>query len=160
MATSSAMSTSNQYIKYTISITQNRQKTENNTSNVTVSVRFYRTNTGYTSYGTGTVYCKINGTQYTASVTPSQKITNSGIVLFTKTLDISHDSDGKKTLTCSAWISHEVVTSSEQSYSQALSTIYRASVPTVSASSVMMGNTLTINTNRKSSSFTHTLKYT
>lgn len=158
MATSSAMSTSNQYIKYTISITQNSQSTANNTSNVTVSVRFYRTNTGYESYGTGTVYCKINGTQYSASVKPSQKITNSGIVLFTKTLDISHGSDGKKTLTCSAWISHEVVTSSEQSYSQALSTIYRAS--TVSATAAKMGGTSTITINRKSSSFTHTLKYT
>lgn len=40
-----------------------------------------------------------------------------------------------------------------------LPTIYRASVPTVSASSVKMGNTLTVTTNRKSSSFTHTLKY-
>lgn len=160
MATSSAMSTSNQYIKYTISITQNSQSTANNTSNVTVSVRFYRTNTGYETYGTGTVYCKIDGTKYSASVTPSQKITNTGIVLFTKTLDISHGSDGKKTLTCSAWIDHNQVTSTEQSYSQALTTIYRASEPTVSASSVKMGNTLTITTNRKSSSFTHTLKYT
>ena len=158
MATSSAMSTSNQYIKYTISITQNSQSIANNTSNVTVSVRFYRTNTGYTSYGTGTVYCKINGTQYSAAVTPSQKITNSGIVLFTKTLDISHGSDGKKTLICSAWISHDVVTSSEQSYSQALSTIYRAS--TVSATAAKMGGTSTITIDRKSSSFTHTLKYT
>lgn len=160
MATSSAMSTSNQYIKYTISVTQNSQSIADNTSNVTVKVRFYRTNTGYTSYGTGTVYCKINGTQYTASVVPSQGITNSGIVLFTKTLNISHGSDGTKKLTCSAWISHDVVTSSEQSYTQTLTTIYRASKPTVSATSVKMGNTLTVTTNRKSSSFTHTLKYT
>ena len=160
MATSSAMSTSNQYIKYTISITQNSQSIANNTSNVTVSVRFYRTNTGYTSYGNGTVYCKINGTQYSASVTPSQGITNSGIVLFTKTLDISHGSDGKKTLTCSAWISHAVVTSSEQSYSQALSTIYRASVPTVSPKSVQMGKSVTIKTNSKSSSFHQSITVT
>ena len=160
MATSSAMSTSNQYIKYTISITQNSQSISDNTSNVTVKVRFYRTNTGYTSYGTGTVYCKINGTKYSASVTPDDKITNSGIVLFSKTLNISHGSDGKKKLTCSAWIDHNVVTSEEQSYSQTLTTIYRASEPTVSASTVKMGNTLTITTNRKSSDFTHTLKYT
>lgn len=159
MATSSAMSTSNQYIKYTISVTPNSQSIADNTSNVTVQVRFYRTNTGYTSYGTGTVYCKINGTQYTASVTPSQKITNSGIVLFTKTLNISHGSDGTKTLTCSAWINHDVVTSKEQSYSQALSTIYRASEPSVVAL-FKMGETITISIDRKSSSFTHTLKYT
>jgi hypothetical protein len=41
-----------------------------------------------------------------------------------------------------------------------LPTIYRASKPTVSASTVKMGNTLTIYTNRKSSSFTHTLTVT
>ena len=126
MATSNAMNTSNQYVKYTISINQNSRDINNNKSNVTVSVRFYRTNTGYTTYGSGTVYCKIDGTQYSASVGPTQKITNSGIVLFTKTLDISHNGDGKKTLTCSAWINHNApLTSSEQSYSQELTAIPR-----------------------------------
>lgn len=125
MGKSSALNTNNQYIKYTIEIIQNSQSIPNNTSNVTVKVRFYRTNTGYETYGTGTVYCKINGTQYSASVSPSQKITNSGIELFAKTLNISHGTDGSKTLTCSAWISHERVTSSEQSYSQVLTKIPR-----------------------------------
>ena len=133
MGTSAALSTSNQYVKYTISISQNSQDKVNNQSNVTVSVRFYRTNTGYTTYGSGTVYCKINGTTYSAAVTPSQKITNSGIVLFTKTLNIKHGSDGKKTLTCSAWISHNApLSSSEQSYSQVLTAIPRASTLTAS----------------------------
>lgn len=50
------------------------------------------------------------------------------------------------------------ITLSSQTVS--LPTIYRASKPTVSASSVKMGNTLTITTNRKSTSFTHTLQYT
>ena len=96
--TSGAMSTSNTHVKYTISIVENSTNVSNNTSNVTVSVRFYRTNTGYTTFGTGTVYCTINGTTYSAAVTPSQKITNSGIVLFSKTLDIGHDSDGSKNI--------------------------------------------------------------
>lgn len=159
MATSNAMNTNNQYIKYTIAITQNSQNVTNNTSNVTVSVRFYRTNTGYESYGTGTVYCKINGVQYTAAVTSTQKITSSGIVLFTKTLNITHNADGTKTLTTSAWINHSVVASSEQSYSQTLTTIPRATSPTLSAASTEMGTTVTITMNRASSSFTHTLTY-
>lgn len=158
MATSSAMSTSNTHVKYTISITQNSQSVANNTSNVTVSVRFYRTNTGYTTYGNGTVYCKINGTQYSASVTPSQKITNSGIVLFTKTLNISHGTDGKKTLTCSAWIDHNApLTSSEQSYSQTLTTIPRKS--TLSASNGTLGTAQTLSVTRQDDSFTHTITY-
>ena len=159
MGTSSEMSTSNQYIKYKITINQNWQSTSENYSNVTVTVNFYRTNTGYTSYGNGTVYCKIDGTTYTASVSTSQKITNSGIDLFSKTLNIYHNNDGTKTLTCSAWISHDVFSSGEQSYSQTLSTIPRASKPTLSASSVTMGDYITIYTNRASSSFTHVLYY-
>lgn len=125
MATSSAMSTDNQYIKYTITITQNSRNISKNTSNVTVSVRVYRTNTGYTTYGTGTVYCTIDGTQYTSSITSDQKITSSGITLFSKTLDIAHGSDGKKTLTCSAYISHSRFTSSSQSFSSTLVAIPR-----------------------------------
>lgn len=159
MATSSAMSTTNDKIKYTITITQNSQSVANNNSNVTVSVRFYRTNTGYTSYGTGTVYCKINGTTYSEAVTPDDKITSSGIVLFTKTLNIAHNADGSKRLTTSAWITHDVVSSSEQSYSQDLTTIPRATTPTLSASSMNMGQSITITMNRASSSFTHTLTY-
>ncbi len=159
MATSSAMSTTNDKIKYTITITQNSRNTAANTSNVTVSVRVYRTNTGYTTYGTGTVYCTINGTQYTEAITSSDKITSSGIVLFSKTLNIAHNADGTKTLTVSARITHDQFSSNSQSYPQTLTAIPRATTPTVSASSVNMGASITINMPRASSSFTHTLTY-
>lgn len=159
MATSSAMSTTNDKIKYKITITQNSQSVANNTSNVTVSVRVYRTNTGYTTYGTGTVYCTINGTQYTESITTDDKITNSGVTIFSKTLNIAHSADGTKTLATSARITHQQFSSSSQSYSQALTTIPRATTPTLSASSVNMGASITINMARASSSFDHTLTY-
>jgi hypothetical protein len=159
VATSGAMSTDNQYIKYTISIAQNSQSISGNTSNVTVSVRFYRTNSGYETYGNGTVYCKINGSTYSAGVGPTQKITNSGIVLFSQTLNIGHNSDGSKVLTCSAWISHNRVSSSEQSYSQALTTIPRATTPVLPNPEVTMGGNLAIQLPRASSSFTHTLQH-
>jgi len=159
MATSGALSTDNSNIKYKITITQNSQNVAGNTSNVTVSVRFYRTNTGYTTYGTGTIYCKINGTTYSASVTSDDKITSSGIVLFSKTLTISHNADGTKTLNTSAWIDHSQVNSSEQSYNQALTTIPRATTPSVNDSDLNLGESITISTPRASSAFTHTLKY-
>ena len=60
--TSEAFSTSNQFIKYRFTVTENSYSVENNSSNVTVTVNFYRTNTGYTTYGTGTVYCFIYDT--------------------------------------------------------------------------------------------------
>ncbi len=159
MATSSAMSTTNDKIQYKITITQNSQSVANNTSNVTVSVRVYRTNTGYTTYGTGTVYCTINGTQYTEGITSSDKITSSGIVVFSKTLNITHSADGTKTLATSARITHDQFSSSSQSYSQPLTTIPRATTPTLSASSVNMGASVTISMPRASSSFDHTLTY-
>ena len=153
------MSTTNDKIKYKITITQNSQSVANNTSNVTVSVRVYRTNTGYTTYGSGTVYCTINGTQYTEAITSSDKITSSGIVLFSKTLNIAHNADGTKKLATSARITHDQFSSSSQSYSQDLTTIPRATTPTLSASSVDMGASITINMSRASSSFDHTLTY-
>lgn len=155
--TSSAFATTNTYIKYKISITQNSQSIANNTSNVTVKVRFYRTNTGYTTYGTGTVTCKINGTTYTASVTSSQKITSSGIVLFSKTLNISHGSDGTKTLSVVAKISHSQFSSSNHTYSHALSTIARKSTLSVAAGTMGTAQTLTVT--RQSTSLTHTITY-
>lgn len=158
MGTSGAMDTSNGYVKYNITINQNSQSVGNNTSNVTVTVRFWRTNSGYTTYGSGTCYCKINGVTYSASVNSSQKITNSGINLFSRTLDIGHNSDGTKTLTCSAWISlNTPLTSNEQYYSQQLSTIPRNSQITLSTESVTFGDYVTIYTHRTSSSFSHNL---
>lgn len=158
MATSSYMNTSNSYVKYTISITENSYDIASNSSNVRVQVMFFRTNTGYTTYGSGTVYCKIDGTTYSASVTPSQGITYNGIYLFDKTLTIYHDSDGSKKLTCSAWIKHERVNSSEQIYSQSLITIPRAS-DFGSISGGTIGSSMTININRHSSSFVHQVWY-
>lgn len=159
-ATSGAMSMANKYLKYSITITQNSQSVSNNNSNVTVTVKAWRTNTGYTSYDDGgTCYCKINGTTYSQGITVSQKVTyNSNTVFFTKTLDIPHNADGSKTLTCSAWFSgSEVFSSSEQSYSQTLTTIPRKS--SVSCNSFYIGDSTTITIGRASDSFTHTLKY-
>lgn len=159
MATSGALSTNNDNIKYKITITQNSQNVAGNTSNVTVSVKVYRTNTGYTTYGTGTIYCKINGTTYSESITSDDKITSSGIVLFTKTLNIAHNANGSKTLNTSAWINHSQFTSSEQSYNQVLTTIPRATTPTVSDSDINLGESVTVSMPRASGSFTHTLRY-
>lgn len=149
---SQAMSTSNKYIKYHISVYENSTNINNNTSNVTVHVYFWRTNTGYSTYGTGTVYCKINGTTYSASVSSSQKITNSGITLFNTTLNIGHNGDGSKVLTCSAWINHSRFSSSEQSANFTLSTIPRASsIDSFTCSSSYLDGTFTVKYTPKAS---------
>ena len=112
MAVSGNLSTSNDRVKYNITVTESNVNTANNTSDITVSVKFWRTNTGYETYGTGTVYVTVDGTQYTQAVNSSQKITNSGIVLFKKTLTIKHGSDGSKTVNVQAKISLGSVLSS------------------------------------------------
>lgn len=158
MAKSSALTTSNPRVEYTIEIIQNSQNKANRTSNVTVKVRFYRTNTGFTTYGTGTVYCKIDGTEYSAAVSPSQKITEDGIVLFTKTLDIKHASNGKKDLTVSAWIDHNApLTSSEQSYTQKLTDIPVASTFTVANGTLGTSQKFTVT--QSDASFSHEIKF-
>ena len=159
MATSGALSTNNDNIKYKITVNQNSRNVAGNTSNVTVSVKVYRTNTGYTTYGTGTIYCKINGTTYSEAITSDDKITSSGIVLFTKTLNIAHNADGSKVLNTSAWINHSQFSSSEQSYKVTLTSIPRATTPTVNDSDIDLGTSITISMPRATSSFTHTLRY-
>ncbi len=158
MGVSADFSTTNQYIKYGVAVNQNSQSVTNNTSNVTVSVTFWRTNEGYTTYGTGTVYCRIDGTLYSASVTSSDRITSAGITLFTKTLDVAHDADGTKTLTVSAWISHSQFSSSEQSYSQILTRIPRASTITA-PTSITLGQSANITLTTASSLFRHKMYY-
>ena len=127
MPTSQNFDTSNKYIKYKIEVNVNSQSIENNTSNITVKVWFFRTNQGYSTFGSGTCYCTINGTNYSQTVTSSQKITSSAIALFTKTVDVAHDNDGSKSVWVSAYISHNApLSSSDQGFNAGLPKIPRA----------------------------------
>lgn len=160
--TSSEFSTSNQYIKYRIYIIQNSQSVSGNSSNVTVKVKFYRTNSGYTTYGTGTLKVTVDGSVYNESISPSDKIiygdnTAGGIYLFNRTFTIYHGSNGSKTLTVKAQMDHAMFTSSENSFSQALTNIPRKS--TLSVSNGTLGTSQTLSVTRQSNSFTHTITY-
>ena len=81
------------------------------TRSITVNVRYWRTNQGYTTTGYGTCYCHIytNGTlmgKYEQAVTTNQAISyNSMTVLFTKTFNVSYDTAGNATLEVLAWAS-------------------------------------------------------
>lgn len=157
-ATSEPFDTSNQFIKYTITVEENSYSVENNSSNVTVSIFFYRTNTGYTTYGNGTVYCFIYNNTYSQTVTSSDKITNDGIYLFTRTLDIPHNDDGTRNLNVAAYISHERFTSESHDFYVDLTTIPRVSEMTYPIN-WNLGDELSFAIDRKSSSFVDTLSY-
>ena len=126
MATSSDFTTSNKYIVYDIVVTENSTSIPNNTSSVNVKVRAWRTNTGYTTYGSGTCYCNIDGTNYSESISPDQEITyRSFTVLFDKTVTIPHNADGSKKIYVSAYIDHSRFSSNSQGFNVTLSTIPR-----------------------------------
>ena len=126
MATSGNLSTSNKYIKYRIIVTENSTNIANNTSNVTVQVQVWRTNTGYETYGTGTCYVTIDGTQYSQSISSSQKFTyNSYTQVFSKTVNITHNSNGSKTIYVSSYIDHSRFDSNSQGFNVNLTNIPR-----------------------------------
>lgn len=124
--TSPTFSTNNQYVKYRIVVTENSINIADNTSNITVQVQAWRTNTGYSTSGTGTCYCNIDGTQYTASINSSQQISyNSYTVLLSRTLNIQHNDNGSKNITVSSYITHSSFSSSSQGFNVVLTSIQR-----------------------------------
>lgn len=136
-----------------ISITQNSQSVENNKSNITVRVQVTTTGESYNGYSKpGT--CTINGTSYNFSHNIPYQATTT---IFEKTLDVEHDSNGEKTVYASfsfqTGISAGTITGST---SKKLTTIPRTSEVSLNKKNFNIGETITIYTNRKSASFTHT----
>ena len=149
----------------------NSQSIESNTSSLTVTAYLVSGGSSYTinSSATKTVTLTINGTPYTksaaglASLSGSQKKS-----LFAKTVTISHGSDGSKSVAISCAFDLEVTLSGTYfgtvkapesgSGTATLDTIPRATTPTTSGT-WNVGNSVTINTPRASSAFTHTLQY-
>jgi hypothetical protein len=71
-----------------------------NTSTITASLQYKRTNTGHTTYGTGTFSIYIDGAKYTA--TKQITITeNAWVTAITATRKVSHETNGTKTITFS-----------------------------------------------------------
>ena len=148
-----------------LDVTTNSQNTTNNTSNVTVTVRLVSLGSSYTisssTSKSGTL--TIDGTSYsftfTAGLTGSQNKT-----LFTKTVDVSHGSDGTKTLSVSATCGINVTLSGTYygnvtvSGSTALTTIPRTTPVSISGSGTF-GSSKWIGHSRASTAFTVTLRY-
>ena len=77
--------TSNPYIAYQIGIEETDYSVSDNTSTFRTQIFIYRTNTGYTTYGSGTVYYRLKTSVgdvsdwYTYNLTTDDKITSDGI---------------------------------------------------------------------------------
>lgn len=149
--------TSNKYINYSVNSQELSYDINSNTSVVRVWIDVWRTNTGYTTNGTGTVYARINGGVYSAGISTGQKITSTPIRLGTWDVTVGHNADGSKAISVTGWVSHSQFSSSEQGYTHTLTTIPRVSG--VRCDGGTFGSALTIYFDRKSDNFTHHLYY-
>lgn len=144
-------------VSLTISIDQNSQSITKNTSNVTVGVRASWTNGSYNLLEKSG-YVIIDGTKYAFTSPFNTSKTSSGtVLLYSKTLDIKHGSDGKKTLSCSASYTTGVSSGTiAATASKALTTIARKS--TLSVANGTLGTAQTLTITRQSTSLTHSIK--
>ena len=142
-----------------ILITKNSQNVAENTSNVTVLLT---ANWTYGSFSRTKQngWLKIDGTTYNFTASFNENETTSGTqTLFSKTVDVKHNSEGLKTLSCSASYttggnSGTVTTSA----SSTLSTIPRKSTLTIGNGT--LGTAMTMTVNKKDKGFKHKIYYT
>lgn len=154
----------------TASFTENSTNVANNTSNITCTATFSASNSNWsTSYPSSlTIYWHDNRENYDRQVA---SISFSGINQWetktaTGTINVTHNDDGNLSGYAYAYFSKGSTTTSWACNSggvgtnwTALTTIARASQPTITPSTFNIGDTITINTNRKSTAFTHTITF-
>lgn len=145
-------------VSLSIAIAENDYSIVNNSSDVTVRVNLSWTGGSYNRLNPSG-WVKIDGQRFNFSSVFNENETNSGSqTLFTITLDIPHNDNGEKTLSCSASFDSEVssgvVTASA---SKVLTTIPRKS--TLSVSNGTLGTSLQLSVTKKAPSFTHTITY-
>lgn len=142
------------------------QSVADNTSKVTAKVQLVSTGASYTinSSASKAGNLTINGTKYTFNFTASLS-GNQTKTIYTKTVSIKHKEDGTKNCSFSSTIGVNVTLSGTYygditaSGTGTFNTIARATIPAVGASSIDMGQSITVNMPRAAASFTHTLTY-
>lgn len=148
-------------VTHSLTLTQSSQSVSGNYSKVRIVWKSTQTGESYNGYTlTGYYWVSVNGgseTKYSVSTTLPKGTTKT---ILDKTITVNHKADGKGSVkvrtSLATGISAGTITKSD---TLTLTTIPRATTPTVSASSVDMGGSITISTPRASSSFTHDLAY-
>ncbi|HFZ6679534.1 TPA: DUF859 domain-containing protein [Streptococcus agalactiae] len=132
-----------------------------NSSQVRIRLALLNGTTTFASYNCS-AYVDVNGQRHSWTGRPSVLSNNSTLMLIDKTVTIAHNADGKKSFALSARFSGSggwspgTLTIGGNSFT--LSTIPRSSSVTVASG--IIGSSVTININRQSSSFKHTVRYT
>lgn len=150
------------YVTLKVTATEVEVNTANNTSKVRVqSSIYYGGGTRATNNYPQTLSVSVNGSSIGNQTGITYSLSSGG----TKTLNtytsgaITHNADGSKSVNVTVKITDNKGDTGTISQTLTLTKIARASTPTLSASSVAIGSSVTINTNRASSSFTHTITY-
>lgn len=157
---SSTFNTSNTYVKFRLVVDVLSQDIINNRSQIRRRLQAWRTNTGFTTYGTGTSYMRTDyGAATTQGITSGQTITyNSYTVLYDDTVWISHNSDGSRVVYIGGYfVINSVVSSSMSDFGVTLPSIPRES--TATATNADIESATSININKYLSSYTTTLRY-
>ena len=138
-----------------------------NTSTITANFYLISTGSGYNINASAAkaLSIVIDGTTYSYSVNVTVASGQTKL-LATATHTLGHNADGTRSFAISASLGINVTLSgtyygtvSIAAVGFALNTIPRTSNPTVSAASVIMGNSVAIYTNRASTAFSHNLSY-
>lgn len=149
-------------VTLSLSITQNSQNVANNTSNVTVTATIHWTNGSWNAYAQCHGSITIDGVvhEFTEKIRFNESHTQTGSqVVMTKTVNVSHNSDGTKSLNCSSifYVYLSSTTSVSASASKTLTTIPRKS--TLSVANGTLGTAQTLTITEQASSFVHKLTY-
>ena len=149
-----------------MTITQNKRDASTNQSNVTVKMYAQSDSSSYGAYNLdesgNTVKMTVNGKQVVNKTMAMDFRNKATVQLASWTGAISHGSDGSKKLDCSGSFSisgSSYLSGGSVSCSIQLESIPRATKPTLSSSSVTLGNAVTINISPAVSSWTHNIYY-
>ena len=142
-----------------VSWTKGSTNTANNTSTATLTVKMTTTYGSY-NYNGMPATIKVSGNaSYSANQTWTIGLTTTK-TMFTRTFTLNHDDDGTAKVTakvtCDTQVSSGTLT---KTVSYTAPTIARASEPSVTSGTKYLGSAIPISTNRKSSTFTHILKW-
>lgn len=154
-----AVSTNNGYVSGTVNWSESSVNTANNTSVVTATMYLSRTNTGYTTSGTGTFNLVINGVNISKNL--SYSITyDSNTLMVSGSTTVTHSTDGSKSITIS-WSggggAYDPFTVNGGSGTATLTKIARASTISSSVSWTAGTQNLSVSLSVADSSFYHTL---
>lgn len=147
-------------VNQTLTLTQVSQSIANNTSQVRILWRSTQTGESYNGY-TRTARYDVTTPTYKARSEVSYTLPKGTTkTILDKTITVTHKADGSASVTVATYMSTGLSAGViELTKTLNLDKIPRATEPTLSASSVYMGDKLTVTLPRASSGFTHKLEY-